>query len=82
LAEYSLYARITDWIGGIAMLLRLVVGAALFGFGYYLGREMGRTESIRETLRRFNHESRGEMEPVDQDDDSAVRDKGANGAQP
>ena len=32
------------------MLLKLVTGAALVGLGYYVGREVGRMETIREEL--------------------------------
>lgn len=32
------------------MLIRLLVGSGLFAFGYYLGREVTRTERIREDL--------------------------------
>jgi len=34
------------------MLIRLITTAVVFGLGYYLGREIGRTESIREELER------------------------------
>ena len=34
------------------MLARLIAGAGLFVIGYYLGKEIGRTEPIREELRR------------------------------
>jgi hypothetical protein len=32
------------------MLTRLVAGFGLFALGYYLGKEVGRTEPIREEL--------------------------------
>ena len=32
------------------MLLRLLTAACVFGFGYYLGKEGGRTEPIREDM--------------------------------
>ncbi len=34
------------------MLLRLLVGTGLFAFGYYLGKQVGMTEPIREELAR------------------------------
>jgi hypothetical protein len=33
-------------------VVRIVIGAGLFVFGYLLGREVGRTESIREGLKK------------------------------
>ena len=34
------------------MLLRLLAGAGLFAFGYYIGKQVGMTEPIREELAR------------------------------
>ncbi len=34
------------------MVLRILVGAGLLALGYYVGREIGRTESVREELRK------------------------------
>jgi hypothetical protein len=34
------------------MLFRMLVGAGLFVSGYYLGKQIGRTESVREDLER------------------------------
>lgn len=34
------------------MFYRLILNLGLFALGYYLGREVGRTESIRERMRR------------------------------
>jgi len=34
------------------MLLRLLAGAGLFAFGYYLGKQVGMTEPLREELAR------------------------------
>jgi hypothetical protein len=36
--------------GEFIMIGRLMVGVGLFALGYYLGREMGRTEHIRNRL--------------------------------
>ncbi len=34
------------------MIYRLIANLGLFALGYYLGREMGRTEAIRERMRQ------------------------------
>jgi hypothetical protein len=34
------------------MLLRLIAGIGLVAFGYYIGRQVGRMEPIREELQR------------------------------
>ena len=34
------------------MLLRLIAGAGLVAFGYYVGKQVGRMEPIREELAR------------------------------
>jgi hypothetical protein len=34
------------------MLIRLIVGAGLFAFGYYLGKQVGMTEPLRADLAR------------------------------
>ena len=47
------------------MLLRLVVSAGLIALGYYMGREVGRLEPLREELRR-NRES-GERDVLEGD---------------
>lgn len=48
------------------MLVRLIATAVVFGLGYYLGREIGRTESLREELER----TRSDPEPpMDKSDD-------------
>lgn len=39
-------------MGVNATLLRLLAGAGLLAFGYYLGRQVGRMEPIREELAR------------------------------
>jgi hypothetical protein len=55
------------------MIYRLFINLGLFALGYYLGREVGRTESVREHMRQVR-ESGGpvnlregvviDMEPV------------------
>jgi hypothetical protein len=34
------------------MIYRLIINLGLFALGYYLGREVGRTESVRERMRQ------------------------------
>ena len=34
------------------MVFRFLIGAGLLALGYYVGREIGRTEHVREELRR------------------------------
>jgi len=34
------------------MFTRLIINLGLFALGYYLGREVGRTESVRERMRQ------------------------------
>jgi hypothetical protein len=37
---------------GTAMIARIFIGAGLFALGFFLGKEIGRTEPIRDKLRR------------------------------
>jgi hypothetical protein len=34
-------------------IVRLLLGVGLFSLGYYVGREIGRLESLREEMRRL-----------------------------
>ena len=34
------------------MIYRFIINLGLFALGYYLGREVGRTESVRERMRQ------------------------------
>ena len=34
-------------------IIRLLLGVGLFALGYYVGREIGRLESLREEMRRL-----------------------------
>ncbi|MGD8588888.1 MAG: hypothetical protein PVG22_08675 [Chromatiales bacterium] len=34
------------------MIARLIINLGLFALGYYVGREVGRTESVRERMRQ------------------------------
>jgi hypothetical protein len=36
----------------MSTVIRILIGVGLFTFGYHLGREVGRTEPLREELRR------------------------------
>ena len=38
------------------MLFRLIAGAGLFAFGYYLGKQIGRMEPIRDELEQARRE--------------------------
>lgn len=53
------------------MLLRLIAGVGLFAFGYYLGREVGRMQPIREELARARARTGASApeagEPADED---------------
>lgn len=42
------------------LLLKLVTNVALVGLGYYVGREVGRMETIREELARAREAKAGE----------------------
>lgn len=47
------------------MILRILAGVGLVALGYYVGREIGRTESVREELRKvpppaLSHKGEGE----------------------
>jgi len=37
----------------MASVIRLLIGGGLFALGYYVGREIGRLESIRDEMRRL-----------------------------
>ncbi len=37
----------------MATVLRMLIGVGLFAMGYYIGREIGRLESLREEMRRL-----------------------------
>ncbi|MFQ5756042.1 MAG: hypothetical protein ACE5H7_08085 [Acidiferrobacterales bacterium] len=40
------------------MIFRILVGAGLLALGYYLGREIGRTEPVRKELRNAREKDR------------------------
>jgi hypothetical protein len=40
-------------------IVRLLLGAGLFSLGYYVGREVGRLESLREELSRLRETREG-----------------------
>ncbi len=41
------------------MILRLALSSGLVLLGYYIGREVGRTEPIRREMREFREQRRG-----------------------
>jgi hypothetical protein len=45
------------------MVVRILIGVGLFALGYFMGKEMGRAESIRDQLRwsMDEEEAAGEM---------------------
>ena len=48
------------------MLIRLIAGVGLFAFGYYLGKQVGRMEPIRDELARERDEPTDDVvEPGD-----------------
>ena len=44
------------------MILRLIFTAGVFALGYYFGREMSKTEDIRESLKQAREE--GKTQPL------------------
>jgi len=54
------------------MLLRLLTAACVFGFGYYLGKEVGRTEPIREDLAKARKERETDVPLEETKDDDPV----------
>jgi hypothetical protein len=38
------------------MITRLIINLGLFALGYYLGREVGRMESVRERMRQVRED--------------------------
>jgi len=57
------------------MLLRLLTGAGLLALGYYVGKQVGRTEPIREELARARPGTIVDAEP-DPDSDRQGEDDG------
>ncbi len=47
----------------MASVIRLLMGAGLFALGYYVGREIGRLESIRDEMRRLREAREGGSGP-------------------
>lgn len=40
------------------MIFRILIGVGLLALGYYVGREVGRTEPIREELRKAREQKK------------------------
>jgi hypothetical protein len=47
------------------MIFRLITGIALFGIGYALGKEMGRTQEIRSEQKRLDPDQSHKVKVVD-----------------
>ncbi|MEA3413282.1 MAG: hypothetical protein U9R74_17365 [Pseudomonadota bacterium] len=47
------------------MIIRLLAGIAIFGLGYALGKEIGRTEEIREEQRRLDPDQSHKVRIID-----------------
>lgn len=47
------------------MIVRLLLGAGLFAFGYYVGKQVGRTEPIREEMARARDQEAAPTPPAD-----------------
>lgn len=45
------------------MIGRIVIGVALLVLGYYVGREVGRSEDARKELEQARNEGKEETEP-------------------
>lgn len=56
------------------MIFRLLIGGGLFAMGFYLGRELGRSESIRETLERPGRSRRVRGAVLDSTDYQVLRE--------
>lgn len=57
------------------MLLRLITGAGLLALGYYVGKQVGRMDPIREDLERLRDERRSaDTETAEQNERPRVAD--------
>lgn len=56
------------------MLLRLILGTGMLAFGYYLGREVARTEPLREELKRAREN--GETKALHESDEESGKTNG------
>lgn len=61
------------------MIFRLLVSAGLFGFGFFLGRELGRSEAIRDRLDASDRHRRVKGQTLDSDDYVVLDDSKARG---
>jgi hypothetical protein len=62
-------------MGDGTMLFRLITSAGMVAFAYYLGKQVGRMEPIREELARARDAQRVESTTLDQDG-NVVADQG------
>ena len=56
------------------MLLRLITGAGLLALGYYVGKQVGRMDPIREDLERLRDERSADTETAEQNERPRVAD--------
>jgi hypothetical protein len=61
------------------MLFRLITSAGMVAFAYYLGKQVGRMEPIREELARTRDAQRVESVTLE-DDDNVVAEQGPDGS--
>lgn len=62
------------------MLLRLIAGAGLLALGYYVGKQVGRMEPIREDLERSRNERTADQAEVTDDQRPRADDSGGRGS--
>lgn len=51
------------------MILRVLIGTGLLALAYYVGREVGRTEPIREELRKAREDEKSGQQPQESADE-------------
>jgi hypothetical protein len=61
------------------MLFRLITSAGMVAFAYYLGKQVGRMEPIREELARARDAQRVESATLE-DDGNVVAEQGPDGS--
>jgi hypothetical protein len=62
------------------MIFRLLAAAGLFGFGFLLGRELGRAEAIRDRLAASDRTRRVKGQTLESDDYIVLDDTQAHGS--
>lgn len=56
------------------MISRLLIGAGLFGMGFYLGRELGRAKAIRQGLDRSGRNTRAQGKILESSDYHVIKE--------